>query len=114
MCKSKKPCMTEHELQQEIRLALGKRGIVLRLNVGKLRTEDGRYLTTGLPPGTCDLLFIGGGHAVFIEVKTPAGRVSDAQRRFIAAVERHGAPHVRAGVARSVEDAIQLTQFQEV
>lgn len=103
--------MTEHELQQEIRLALGKRGIVLRLNVGTLRTQDGRYLTTGLPPGACDLLFIGGGHAVFIEVKTPAGRLSEAQTRFLDAVNRHGAPHVRAGVARSVEDAIKLTQF---
>ena len=58
--------MTEHELQQNIRLALGKHGIVLRLNVGKVRTEDGRYLTTGLPPGTSDLLFIGDGRAVFI------------------------------------------------
>lgn len=106
--------MTEHELQQEIRLALGKLGIVLRLNVGTLRTQDGRYLTTGLPPGACDLLFIGGGHAVFIEVKTPAGRLSEAQTRFLDAVNCHGAPHVRAGVARSVEDAIQLTQFQEV
>lgn len=103
--------MTEHELQQKIRLALGKRGIVLRLNVGTLRTQDGRYLTTGLPPGACDLLFIGGGHAVFIEVKTPAGRLSEAQTRFLDAVNRHGAPHVRAGVARSVEDAIKLTQF---
>lgn len=103
--------MTEHELQQKIRLALGKRGIVLRLNVGTLRTQDGRYFTTGLPPGTCDLLFIGGGHAVFIEVKTPAGRLSEAQTRFLDAVNRHGAPHVRAGVARSVEDAIKLTQF---
>lgn len=103
--------MTEHELQQAIRLALGRRGVVLRLNVGKLQTADGRFLTTGLPPGTCDLLFIGGGHAVFIEVKTPAGRLSQAQRDFIAAVNRHGAPYVRAGVARSVEEAITLTEF---
>lgn len=104
--------MTEHELQQAIRLALGKRGIVLRLNVGKLRTEDGRFLTTGLPPGTCDLFFIGGGHAAFIEVKTPAGRLSPAQRDFIAAINRHGAPNVRAGVARSVGDALALAQFE--
>ena len=88
--------MTEHELQQEIRLALGRRGIVLRLNVGKLRTEDGRYLTTGLPPGTCDLLFIGGGHAVFIEVKNARGaRV----RRAAAVHRRRGAPR-RAACAR--------------
>ena len=81
--------MTEHELQQKIRLALGKRGIILRLNVGTLRTQDGRYLTTGLPPGACDLLFIGGGHAVFIEVKTPAGRLSEAQTRFLDAFSYH-------------------------
>ena len=105
--------MTEHELQQNIRLALGKHGIVLRLNVGKVRTEDGRYLTTGLPPGTSDLLFIGGGRAVFIEIKTLRGRVSEQQTNFINAVNRIGAPNITAGVARSVEDALTLAKITE-
>lgn len=105
--------MTEHELQQNIRLALGKHGIVLRLNVGKVRTDDGRYLTTGLPPGTSDLLFVGDGRAVFIEVKTPKGRVSEQQINFINAVNRIGAPNVTAGIARSVEDAIKLAGITE-
>jgi hypothetical protein len=67
--------MTERELQQAIRLALGRRGGT----AAERRQAQNRgrtFLTTGLPPGTCDLLFIGGGHAVFIEVKTPAGRLS--------------------------------------
>lgn len=99
---------SEHEIQNAIRLALGQRGIVLRLNVGKMPTLDGRYLTTGLPPGTCDLLFVGEGHAVFIECKTSSGRLSQAQQDFIAAINRNGAPHVTAGVSRSVEDALAL------
>ena len=47
--------MTEHELQQEIRLALGRRGIVLRLNVGKLRTEDGRVPVNAISQEIMDI-----------------------------------------------------------
>lgn len=100
--------MSEHALQDRIRLELSKRGIVLRLNVMRVQAPDGRWLTSGLPVGTSDLLFIGGGRAAFIEVKTPRGRVSQAQADFIAAVNREGAPHVTAGVARSVEDAVRI------
>ena len=99
---------SEHDLQNRIRLALGKRGIVLRLNVMRVRAEDGRWLTSGLPAGTPDLLFIGGGRCAFIEVKGPGGRLSRAQRDFIDAVNREGSPNVSAGVARSVADAVHI------
>lgn len=48
--------------------------------------------------------------AVFtaIEVKTPVGRVSEQQQRFIAMVKGLGGI---AGVARSVEDAAKLLRF---
>lgn len=98
----------EHALQDRIRLALGRHGIVLRLNVMRVKTEDGRWLTSGLPAGVCDLLFIGGGRCAFIEVKGPRGRLSQAQRDFIDAVNREGAPNVTAGVARSVTDAMHI------
>lgn len=100
--------MTEHALQDRIRLELGKRGIVLRLNVMRVQAADGRWLTSGLPVGTSDLLFIGTGRAAFIECKTPTGRLTQAQRNFIDSINREGAPHVTAGVARSVEDALAI------
>lgn len=97
--------MTETDLQSLIRMELSKRGIVLRLNVGTFQTPDGRYITSGLPPGTSDLLFIGDGTIAFVEVKTPIGKVSQEQEKFIQRVISLG--H-RAGVARSVEDAIKI------
>lgn len=97
--------MTETDLQSLIRLELSKHGIVLRLNVGTFKTQDGRYISSGLPPGTSDLLFIGKGFIAFIEVKTPTGKVEDDQEKFIQRVISLG--H-RAGVARSVEDALKI------
>ena len=94
-------------IQNAIRVALSKRGIVLRLNNGVFYTESGQRIASGLPPGTSDLLFIGEGRAAFIEVKTPTGRVSPAQQHFIDVVRSHG---VRAGVARSVNEAIKIIE----
>lgn len=100
--------MTEHELQNNIRLALGRRGMIFRHNVGLFKTTDGRTISSGLPPGFSDLQYIGdGGVVAFIEVKTPTGRLSTAQRDFLNAVRRYG---VRAGIARSVEDAIKIIE----
>lgn len=94
-------------LQNMIRVKLSERGIVLRLNNGVFYTKDGRPIASGLPPGTSDLLFIGEGKAAFIECKTKTGRLSPQQERFINVVRHHG---VRAGVARSIEDAIRLIE----
>lgn len=97
----------ETKLQNQIRIALSRRGIVLRLNNGVFYTESGTRVASGLPPGTSDLLFVGGGRAAFIEVKTASGRLSPAQENFIRVVRSHG---VRAGVARCVEDAIKIIE----
>jgi hypothetical protein len=45
--------------------------------------------------------------AVFtaLEVKTPTGRATEQQQRFLAMVEAHGGI---AGIARSVEDVATL------
>jgi hypothetical protein len=43
-----------------------------------------------------------------IEVKTPTGRVSEQQQRFISMVNGLGGI---AGVARSVQDAADLLRF---
>lgn len=97
--------MTETDLQSLIRIALSKRGIVLRLNVGTFRTKDGRWMHSGLPSGTPDLLFIGQNIVAFIEVKTPRGKVRPEQEVFMQRVVSLG--H-RAGVARSVEEALNI------
>jgi hypothetical protein len=45
------------------------------------------------------------GKAVFIEVKTPTGRPTNQQKKFLKTMQNNGAI---AGVCRSVEDAIKL------
>ncbi len=99
--------MIEHELQNNIRLALSPYAVVFRVNVGSGYTYDGRYLKTGVPKGYSDLSGFrkGDGKAFFIEVKTPKGKVSKEQEHFINIVKKYGAI---AGVARSVVDAVKI------
>lgn len=99
--------MTEHDIQNEIRAALSPYAVVFRINVGSGRTADGRYFSTGVPPGFSDLFGVRrkDGRAVFIEVKAPGGRVTDRQRNFINIMKRLGAI---AGIAHSAEEAIKI------
>jgi len=39
----------EHRIQNEIRLALSDSCVIFRVNVGKVRTPDGRYFDAGVP-----------------------------------------------------------------
>ena len=109
---------TEHRVQDEIRLALSKYGIVLRLNAGKAyggtRIWDKKYgyILKDIRPislcgkGTPDLLFIGeNGKVAFIEVKEEKGRVREDQKCFLSVLQGYGIP---SGIARSVEDALKL------
>jgi len=100
--------MTETDIQRAIQIALSDYGIVLRLNVGEFTTKDGRYISSGLPVGTSDLLFIGQGYIAFIEVKQPKGRIRPEQIHFINAMRKLG--H-RAGIARSVPDALSIVNY---
>ena len=60
----------------------------------------------GCPPGTSDLLFIGANGAVaFIECKDDKGRLKPEQERFLKLMKSYG---YKAGVARSVEDALKI------
>jgi hypothetical protein len=98
----------EHKLMNEIRIALSKAGCVtFRVNVGKMRTPDGRYFNTGVPVGFSDIFGFrqSDGRAFFIEVKTKSGRVSPAQKQFIETMQFAGAI---AGVCRSTEEALSL------
>ena len=96
--------MTERQIQDAIRLELGReRDLVLwRNNIG-VAIQDGRRIAYGVGgPGGSDLLGIFRGHAVAVEIKTPTGKLSEAQKQFAALVEAKGGTYV---VLRSVEDA---------
>jgi hypothetical protein len=95
---------SESTVQSEIRLALSAYGIVIRQNSGNFLTPDGRRVKCGIA-GMTDLLFVGHGYVAFIEVKTANGNTTKAQENFITAMQKLG--H-RAGVARSVEDAMKI------
>lgn len=99
----------EHKVQNEIRLALADTCMIFRANVGTGCTKDGRYFSTGLPKGFSDLFGVrkSDGKAVFIEVKTPKGRPSAEQVRFIDTMQKNGAI---AGICRSAEDAVNLVK----
>ena len=107
-------------LQQRIRLALGTNpdARMFRNQVGSLPDpRTGRLVTFGLTRGSADLIgwrtvtvtpaMVGTRLAIFtsIEVKTPTGRVRPEQQAWLEAVQQAGGI---AGVARSVNDALQL------
>lgn len=70
---------------------------------------DGRWFHSGVPPGFSDLFGVrkSDGKAVFIEVKTPKGRVSKKQKNFLEQMQKAGAI---AGVCRSAEEAVNLVK----
>ena len=98
---------TESLIQNQIRVGLSKAGhTVFRANVGKVRTADGRYFDAGLPKGFPDLFgFRPDGRIFFIEVKNETGKLRPEQKIFIENIRKRGA---LAGVARSVEDAMEI------
>lgn len=123
--------MTEHDIQNSIRLELSKRGYFTeRINVGGgylldnnlrkriisvLRKHGEKELvktlekmhpfSTGAVKGRSDLSAIKDGQISFLEVKTDTGVASDDQIHFIDRMRELGC---RAGIVRSVEDALEL------
>ena len=97
----------EHKIQNEIRLALADTCVIFRMNVFTGRTVDGRYIASGVPKGFSDLFGFRkcDGKAVFIEVKTPKGKPSKEQVKFLETMRKYG---VIAGICRSAEEAINL------
>lgn len=102
--------MTEHDLQNKIRIELSKYGKVFRANVGKIRMDDGRYFDTGLPKGHSDLVFYKppNGTACFIEVKVKPNKPTAEQLNFIKQMRNIGC---NAGVAYSVKEALGICQI---
>lgn len=101
----------EKDIQNAIRLGVNDIAVTFRANVGKFNTSDGRVITTGLPKGFPDLFGYrkSDGRIIFLEVKTPTGRVRPEQEKFIARAKQDGCI---AGVVRSVDDARKLIQSE--
>lgn len=120
--------MTEHDIQNEIRLKLSELGYYTeRINVGagylvpkalmdrlkrsaspELKAELNRipFFSTGAAKGRSDLSAIKDGRIYFLEVKTATGKPSAEQLNFIAVMRnRYGCI---AGIVRSVEEAVEL------
>ncbi len=104
--------MTEHNIQNLIRINTNDIAVLFRANVGSGSTYDGRYFNTGLPKGFSDLFGFrkSDGKAVFIEVKAKNGRASPEQRKFLAVMRSYGAI---TGIAKSVEDAREIILQEE-
>lgn len=102
--------MTQSEaaIQNDIRVAVGAHDcMIFRTNVGKVRTDTGRYFDTGLPQGHPDLygFKFNNGKVFYIEVKNKHGRAREDQKQFHYMLTNHGIIH---GIARSPEDALKI------
>lgn len=95
----------ETQLQNAIRVELSECGLVIRNNVGTFLTMNGYPISIGIV-GMADLtLFAKGGKTIFIEVKTPSGRLSEGQKRFRQTVTELGFDYV---IIRSMKEAEEL------
>lgn len=110
--------MRESSIQNSIRVALSKYGVVFRTNSGEFWQGQTVYSkefhqpvlinlrrVDGLPAGFSDLLFIGPGKVAFIETKNEVGRLREAQANFLNKMQAMG---YAAGVARSDAEAVNL------
>ncbi len=95
MAVSRRPVQKEADIQAAIRQYLQLKGWF----IVKIHQSLGCYR------GIADLYALKAGRHVWIEVKTPRGKLSRHQERFKADVEAHGGKYV---VARSVDDVIGL------
>lgn len=93
----------EHQIMNEIRLWCGQNDVLcFRANVGRVKGEDGRWFSSGLPSGFSDLLLlIDGGKTAFIEVKDEKGKQREDQKAFQKAVTDRGFTYA---LVRSVSD----------
>lgn len=103
----KQEVKAERNIQALILMALSDAGcLVWRQDTGAYKAPDGRLIRYGLCKGSSDIIGVAkDGRFLAVEVKTETGRVSPEQVQFLDAVKRAGG---RAGVARSVSDAIRI------
>lgn len=99
--------MKESDIQRLIMLALSEAGcLIWRNNTGVLKNAAGIPIKFGLCVGSSDLIGIApGGRFLAVEIKTPTGKPTPEQTRFIEAVRARGGI---AGIARSPAEALAL------
>ena len=99
----------ETEFQKKVMLELSKYGIVIRQQSGLFYTKYGERIRIGFP-GISDIQFISddGKLIAFIEKKKKKGKVSKEQENFITFINKKKSNNLRAGVARTIEDALKL------
>jgi hypothetical protein len=99
--KKKKVQGPEHAFQKEVLAHLKRNGFLpIRFNsqVGK-SSATGTLLRgymiygLGMSSGLPDILAIKNGRSIFIEVKSPKGRLSDDQKKVHAELEKYKFPH---------------------
>ena len=98
--------MSEHLIQVQIVSVLRKAGIYVFAipNGGKRAAITGQLLKAeGVLPGVADLFVPE--YRLFLEVKTAAGRLSEAQREFWNVIAKLG---YRYAVVRSVEEVYNI------
>lgn len=99
--------MKESDIQRLIMLALSEAGcLIFRNNVGVLKNAAGIPIRFGLAVGSSDLIGLTPtGQFLAVEIKTPTGKATPEQLRFIEAVRARGGI---AGIARSPAEALAL------
>lgn len=99
--------MKEQNVQAACLMALSQAGcLVWRQDTGAYRARSGALVRYGLCVGSSDIIGLSpDGRFLAVEVKTDTGRATEAQLRFIAAVQAAGG---RAGIARSAADAVAI------
>lgn len=118
--------MTEHELMNEIQVAVSAAGHkIFRVNVGEgwlyrqrpsagtveFENARARWFKTGVPAGYSDLSgCTNTGKAVFIEVKTATGKPTEQQCCFLLAMLAAGA---NAGIAHSTAEALAICDMTD-
>ncbi|MDA8212187.1 MAG: VRR-NUC domain-containing protein [Clostridia bacterium] len=88
------PKVPESQIQAEIKQYLQLKGYFVYKN----------HQSLGSHRGLADLTAIKNGQVIWIEVKTPKGRVSEHQEQFRTDLEHHGGRYI---VARSVDDVMR-------
>lgn len=98
--------LTEADLMRSIMLACTSANTrIFRNNTGRLQNNRDQWVTYGLGIGSSDLIAIREGIFCAIEVKLPGKKASKEQMWFIKTIRNMGG---RAGVAHSVDEAVQI------
>lgn len=98
----------EAEIQAAIVKALSRLGFLV-IHIPNQATR-GKYRYSGLLPGAPDLIVIGKNRIVFMEVKRPDGKQSEAQKIVQQMIEENGFEY---HIVRSTYEAVSLLGYGE-